>query len=244
MRTAIISDVHGNLPAFTSFLEISEGLDVSRILCLGDIVGYNPWPNECIDIMRERGIPCVMGNHDRVGCGADSPENFNQAARGAILWTRGVLTESNRKYLAALPDMIVVDKRYLLVHGSPRDPNEYIFSESSVFDNIEVMKSEFEKSLCFFGHTHVVFAVCEDHGKIEVFANESVPIEKGKRYLVNPGSIGQPRDGDPKAAFLVYDEGKQEIEFHRFAYDIDAVYEAVVNAGIDSYLGKRLFLGR
>jgi len=244
MRTAIISDVHGNLPAFTSFLEISEELNVRRILCLGDIVGYNPWPNECIDIIKEMGIPCVMGNHDRVACGEDSPDSFNLAARGAILWTREVLTESNRKYLAALPDMIVVDKEYLLVHGSPRDPNEYIFTHNSAIDNIEFMKSEFEKSLCFFGHTHVVFAVSEDRGKIEVFRGESVQIEKEKGYLINPGSIGQPRDGDPKAAFLIYDEGKQEVKFHRFDYDIDAVYEAVIDAGIDPYLGKRLFLGR
>lgn len=244
MRTAIISDVHGNLPAFTSFLEISEKLDTERILCLGDIVGYNPWPNECIDIMRERGIQCVMGNHDRVACGEEYPESFNQAAREAILWTRDVLRESNRKYLAALPETIVVDKKYLLVHGSPRDPNEYIFTHSSVLDNIEFMKSEFEKSLCFFGHTHVVFAVYEDRGKIEMLQGESFPIEKEKGYLINPGSIGQPRDGDPRAAFLIYDEVKQEIKFHRFAYNINSVYEAVIDAGIDSYLGKRLFLGR
>ena len=244
MRTAIISDVHGNFPAFETFLEVIKGLGADRILCLGDIVGYNPWPNECVDIVRGGGIPCVMGNHDRVASGLDSAESFNQAAKEAILWTRGVITEDNRRYLAALPETMVVDKRYLLVHGSPRDPNEYIFTESSISGNIAFLKGEHKKSLCFFGHTHVVLAVCEDGGRIEVLRDESIPIEKDRIYLVNPGSIGQPRDGDPRAAFLIYDEGKQEIEFHRFPYDIDSVYEAVINAGIDPYLGKRLFLGR
>ncbi|MBN2225400.1 MAG: metallophosphoesterase family protein [Deltaproteobacteria bacterium] len=242
MRTAIISDIHANLIGFRAFLDAVERLSVQRTLCLGDIVGYNPWPNECIQIIRDRSIACVMGNHDRVAARIEDPDNFNAPARQAILWTRSVLTEENRDFLAGLPDRRVIDDSTIMVHGSPRNPDEYILTTKNACENMVFMKERFGASLGFFGHTHLP-------GVFDLI-HESIPIYEGKTslketsvYLINPGSIGQPRDGNPGVSFLVYDNDEKTLEFFRVSYDIDAVFEAIGRKGLSPYLGKRLFLG-
>jgi predicted phosphodiesterase len=242
MRTAILSDIHANLVSLTSLLDAVDKLDVERILCLGDIVGYNPWPNECIRIVRERSIPCVMGNHDRVAAGLEEPDYFNAMAREAILWTRRNLTDEHRDYLLKLPARLSLDDTTILVHGSPRDPDEYILMTRIAHENITYMQENLDASVCFFGHTHLpgIFDLSDvekPSGDTKVF------LKKEDAYLINPGSVGQPRDGDPRSSFLIYDADEATVQFYHIAYDIDAVYEAIVKAGLPAHLGRRLFLG-
>ena len=244
MRTAVISDIHGNLVALNTVLTHLEDIRVDRIVCLGDIVGYNPWPNECVDIIRGRGIPAIMGNHDRVASGLEEPEQFNSVAREAILWTRNRLTEENREFLKDLPERIIMKKGFLLVHGSPSNPDEYILSYDSVINNMEYLKNELKLPVCLFGHTHIVAAFYLEKDIVYSLKDKSIDIEDGKFYLINPGSIGQPRDGDPKASFLVLDEEKKMVEFYRFRYDIASVNRMLVDEGLNPSLGDRLFLGR
>lgn len=244
MRIAVITDIHSNLPALEGFVARWDDLRVDRAVCLGDLVGYNPWPNECIEIVRERGIPTIMGNHDRVASGIEEPGHFNAAAKRAILWTREKLTDENRDWLFSLSDRLMMNNETMLVHGSPSNPNEYIFSVDSAIYNIEYMTEQFGVSICFFGHTHVVAAYSYSLSELRFLEGSTINIEDSKKYLINPGSIGQPRDGDPRASFLIFDEDEKKIEFYRFPYDIDAVYREIIEAGQDQFLGKRLFLGR
>jgi diadenosine tetraphosphatase ApaH/serine/threonine PP2A family protein phosphatase len=242
MRSAILSDIHANLIAFQAFLDAVDRLHVHRAFCLGDIVGYNPWPNECVQIIRERSIPCIMGNHDRVAAGLEEPDNFNALAREAIHWTRGVLTQANRSFLAKLPDRRAIDSSAILVHGSPRDPDEYILTTAIARENMAFMRDRLGSDLCFFGHTHVsgIFDGLYDNAPI---AEGTFSLKRGRACLVNPGSIGQPRDRDPRASFLIYDDENMTVEFHRVDYDVGAVKDAIVREGLPPHLGRRLFLG-
>jgi putative phosphoesterase len=244
MRIAVISDIHSNLPALEGFFEFIKGLDVEKIVCLGDLVGYNPWPNECVEMVRENDIPTIMGNHDRVAAGIEEPDHFNLAARRAILWTRESLSVDNRDWLFNLPERLLVNNQIVLVHGSPSDPNEYIFSADSAIFNIEYMTEQFGVSICFFGHTHVVAAYSLKSNELSFLEGNAINVEDRVQYLINPGSIGQPRDSDPRAAFLIFDEEEKRAEFYRFPYDIDAVHRAIIEVGQDEFLGRRLYLGR
>jgi predicted phosphodiesterase len=244
MRSAVISDIHGNLVALDAALSAVADLSVDRIVCLGDIVGYNPWPNECVDLMREHSIVSVMGNHDRVAAGVEEPDDFNDAAREAILWTRQRLRPENREFLARLPERIFIGESIVLVHGSPRNPNEYILSTGAAEQNIHFMKERLGTTVGFFGHTHAAGLFAADRGGIGAFGPRNMRIEEGRAYLINPGSIGQPRDGDPRAAFLIHDNEVGTVHFLRVDYDVEAVFGAVVEAGLPASLGRRLFLGR
>ncbi len=242
MRSAILSDIHANLIAFRAVLDAVEQLNVQRIFCLGDIVGYNPWPNECVQVIRERSIPCVMGNHDRVAAGLEEPDDFNALAREAILWTRGILTQAHSSFLAKLPDRRAIDSSTILVHGSPRDPNEYILTLSIARENMAFMRDRLGSDLCFFGHTHVsgIFDRIYDNTPT---VGRTFSLKRGSACLVNPGSIGQPRDRDPRASFLIYDDEDMTVEFHRVEYNVSAVKDAIVREGLPQHLGRRLFLG-
>ena len=242
MRSAILSDIHGNLVALRAVLDVIEGLSTERVLCLGDIVGYNPWPNECVQVIRERSIPCVMGNHDRVAAGLEEPESFNASAREAILWTRGVLTQEHRNYLAKIPDRRAVDGSVILVHGAPRDPDEYILTSGIVRENIIFMEERLDASLGFFGHTHVSGIFDGKNDRTPIYDGKYF-LKKGHVCLVNPGSVGQPRDRDPRASFLIYDDEEMSVQYYRVEYDIVTVYDSIVKEGLPGYLGKRLFLG-
>jgi putative phosphoesterase len=203
MRYAFISDIHSNLEALETVLSKIDALNVDEVICLGDIVGYNANPNECIDIIRKRGIRAVLGNHDTRATGIDEPTDFNPVAAIAVLWARQALTEENRRFLNGLPRTIDMDGKFLVIHGWVNNTDSYIMGN---LDNPLELKPD---------------------------AN----------YLVNPGSVGQPRDGDTRASFAVLDEKDSEITFYRVEYDIESCARKVLEAGLPDILARRLKAG-
>jgi predicted phosphodiesterase len=245
MRTAVISDIHANLEALTAVFNRIRTLQVDETVCLGDIVGYNANPNECIDILRSEKVICVLGNHDAAASGLEEPDHFNPLARRAVLWTREQLTNDNRQYLIDLHRERPVRDFYLF-HGSIHDTNRYILYREDVVDNFhELAHLRQSPDLGFFGHTHVVAVLSEQYGVIATsLSHEKLFLQRGKRYLINPGSVGQPRDGDPRAAFLVYDDHDREVSFLRVEYDMRRCQEKIISSGLPPQLAERLSWGR
>ena len=220
MKTAIVSDIHSNIEALQECLKRVDEEGVDEIVSLGDIVGYNANPNECLDIIRERNVLSIMGNHDVCAAGLREPIDFNPIARDAILWTRRVLTAENNHFLTVLPDARRVQDRFLMVHGAVTHRDNYIFNEFDAYRLID--------------------------GRIEAFEESEdvdVQLDNASLWLVNPGSVGQPRDGDPRASFVTYDDHKKVVSYHRIDYDVPKSSRKVVNAGLPPQLGQRLLLG-
>jgi diadenosine tetraphosphatase ApaH/serine/threonine PP2A family protein phosphatase len=221
MKILIITDVHANRTALEAVFEDANTVDA--VWCLGDIVGYGPDPNECIEIVRELpGLKCVLGNHDAAVLKKIDDNAFNQDARHVIDWTARSLTPSSIKFLDSLPEKVVAED-ITLVHGSPRQPVwEYLLDTRTATINF----SHFDTPYCFVGHTHlpVVYYMDEDTR----FARLTIPehntqMALAPRTIINPGSVGQPRDRDPRAAFAIYDPEQNLWEFHRVEYDIEDV---------------------
>ena len=245
MRTAVIADIHANLEALTAVLEGIKRLKADEIVCLGDVVGYNANPNETIDILRREKIICVLGNHDVCAAGLEEPENFNPSARAAVLWTRGRLSGENRRFLAHLPREQRVRDMFLF-HGSIHDTDRYLLTRADAADNFRLLAGlAGPLFIGFFGHTHVRTILSEQYGVISTsLLREDVELLPGKHYLINPGSVGQPRDGDPRAAFLIYDDGDRRAAFHRVEYDIRTCQDKIIAAGLPPRLAERLAWGR
>jgi len=243
MRYAVISDIHGNLEALRSVLGRIAELGADRIVCLGDVVGYNANPNECVDIVRSEAMTCVLGNHDAAVSGISTPDTFNPHARQAMFWTRRVITEDNRRFIAALPRELAVQD-FFLCHGSIHDTDRYLLSAGDVKDAFALLEGLSGRPLiCFFGHTHAAALYRKRGRTIWSPPDDMVAITADERYLVNPGAVGQPRDGDPRAAFLIYDSGEGRLTFHRVGYDIAACQAKVIRAGLPPLLAERLSTG-
>ncbi len=243
MRYLIISDVHGNLAALEAVLAAAGACDA--VWCLGDVVGYGPQPNECVE--RVRGLPglrCVAGNHDWGALGRLDLSEFNPEARRAAEWTGAQLTASNRAWLEGLPERIVEDG-FTLVHGSPRHPIwEYVLSPYVARENL----AYFDTPTCLVGHSHIPVIFRQD-GPPSSSPTTLVP-EPGEtfhygepRAIVNPGSVGQPRDGDPRACFVVLDMAAGTLEYHRVAYPIGETQERMREAHLPERLALRLAYG-
>ena len=244
MRYAVISDIHSNLEALTSFLEAAENLDINKIICLGDIVGYNANPNECVALLRERGAQCLLGNHDSRVVGFEDPADFNLHAEKAVYWTRDAISEENLEFLKNLPRNFLVNNSFLAVHGWVNDTDRYIMGQRDAERNFGLMKEKKATlGLCFFGHTHVPAVYAMMGEELSVVSGNMLKLEKGVKYLINPGSMGQPRDRDPRASFLVYDTRKKQVTFHRVDYDIHTTAEKILAAGLPERLAERLKLG-
>jgi predicted phosphodiesterase len=238
LRYAIISDIHANLEAFLSVLGEIDVSDVDRVICLGDIVGYGADPNECLEIIKSRNIRSLIGNHDKAACGLTEPAGFNPAAMEAALWTRGKLTEGNKYYLRSLPEEDAIDG-FMIVHGAPSDPDKYILSAHDAAPEFPLLEN---RSLCFFGHTHVSVVYSLSDGRVNVSRDRVCKIRDGVSYLVNPGSVGQPRDRDPRASFVIYDD-RGEAEFRRVEYPIEVAQKKIIDSGLDRFLAERLSHG-
>jgi predicted phosphodiesterase len=243
VRYLIVSDIHANIDALEAVLTAAGAWD--RLLVLGDLVGYGAEPNLVID--RVRGldpIAVIRGNHDKAACGLDDGSNFNQVARFAAAWTNQQLTADNRDYLRTLPHgPIEIDERLEICHGAPFDEDHYIFDGGDAARALQTSS----RQVCLFGHTHlpVVFmakgsALAADVPDEEL---QTLPFEESTRYLINPGSVGQPRDGDARAAYAIYDS-RGHMNFARIAYDIASAQRRISAAGLPQSLANRLAIGR
>lgn len=232
MRIAIISDIHSNLEALTSALEIIDTEHVDDIFCLGDIVGYGANPNECIEMVRSRCSTILMGNHDAAAVDLAVANQFTLNAQLSAIWTFGNLVEENKVFLKNLPHT----KKFggcLLSHASPFEPDEwhYVISE---FDTREAFSS-FDEKICFIGHSHIP-VIFSEHGKV-------MDVTPSGRFIVNVGSIGQPRDGNPNLSFGLFDTESSSYRNVRASYDIHAAAEKIRKAGLPRALSERLFRG-
>jgi len=239
MRIAVLSDIHSNLPALNAVLKAIGSVDA--VWHLGDVVGYGPEPDAVVARLAEVGAVGVRGNHDAAACGGREIEWFNPEARAAMEWTRTAISPPTRAWLEALPERLV-EGHFTLVHGSPRDPTwEYITSVPVARANLAVLATRYG----LHGHTHVPIAYREDDGRVEPITpgNGSVLGLDARRTLLNPGSVGQPRDGDPTASWLVLDTDGEQCTWHRTAYDIAAIQAAMSQAGLPRRLVERLSYG-
>ncbi|MBE9528037.1 MAG: metallophosphoesterase family protein [Proteobacteria bacterium] len=243
MRYVLISDLHSNLEALEATFERIDMLGLTEIVCLGDIVGYNTNPNECIDLLRARKVRSIMGNHDSRVAGLDNSDDFNYQALEALDWTRDNLMSENLEYLKALPRTLNVDGRFFIFHGWVNDTDSYIFGANDALKNFKHLDGKTDSNLCFFGHTHVAISYLGSDGTVKISADSSLRLTNRYNYLVNPGSVGQPRDRDPRAAFAVYDSAAGSIEFHRVEYDIKKTVDKILAVGLSKRIGERLKLG-
>ncbi len=242
MKIAIFSDIHSNLEALEVFVSNARG-KVDLFVCLGDVIGYGPDPSVCLSVVKNLcgNDWAVRGNHEKAVLDPKELRHFNPIAGESILWTTENISESDKEYIRSLSDVIEFNN-YIFVHGSPRDPDEYVTTLHSAIANIQIMKKS-HKKICFHGHTHVPVIWSEEKFFIpEPFS--PIQLDKNLFYMINPGSIGQPRDGMPDISFIVFDEEKYTVEFLRFPYDIRTTYGKIIQRGIPEYLGRRLFFGR
>ena len=242
MKIAVISDIHANAEALDRVLLELEQRNVENTMCLGDIVGYNADPNPCTDRVKQAGIPSLLGNHDAVACGLEEPWGFNVVALTAALWTRSQLTEENKAFLRELPDQQVMNSSFVAVHGAPSDRDTYLFSMEDLRPEFDYLR-EYEVPLCFFGHTHCQ-GIFSEEGPQAPGEGGHFKLEEGKLFFVNPGSVGQPRDGDARAAFAIYDTDLRDVELIRVEYDKKTTAEKISQAGLPMFLAERLMMGR
>jgi len=235
----ILSDIHSNLEALTAALADAQGR-YDKILCLGDLVGYGADPELVVDWTRENVATVVRGNHDRACCGLEDLELFNPAARLSAIWTRRAISDETRLYLEQLPQGPLTIDGFDLAHGSPFDEDEYLVNISDVMPH----KSHLGPTLTFFGHTHVQggFMVLP-RGIRQISPEAPLEIDPQYKYLINPGSVGQPRDRDPRAAYAIYTPETQTVEYRRVDYDIPAAATKIMTAGLPQILAARLFEG-
>ncbi len=242
MKYAIISDIHGNLEAFQSVINAIAAERLDEVVCLGDIVGYGANPSECIDLVLERASLCVAGNHDWGVAGKTNLNYFNRAARAAIEWTASQITAGYVQFLANLP-LLAGNRFFTTAHATPLNPEDwnYIFTAQEARLNLHAL----EHPLCFVGHSHVPTVFCLDQSGVVSYATSfaEVPISKGDRYLINVGSIGQPRDNDPRAAYGILDTDNQTVTLQRIPYDIAAAQRKIIAAGLPPVLAERIALG-
>ncbi|HNQ72107.1 MAG TPA: metallophosphoesterase family protein [Verrucomicrobiota bacterium] len=240
MKFAIIADIHGNWEAFQVVLADAKEQRVTHYACLGDVVGYNANPKECLDLVREMNIPCVKGNHDEYCSSEDQLEGFNPAAAEAVNWTRKQLTADDRQWLRDLKYSRMVT-HFTIVHATLDGPQRWGY----VFDKLAAAASFTYQNtaLCFFGHTHVPVAFVKD-SVVRGGTYSKFKIEPGKKYFINVGAVGQPRDNNPKAAYVVFDSTEGTIELRRLEYDIPAAQKKIRAAGLPERLAERLAYGR
>ena len=244
MRTFIFSDLHANLQATEAVFEDALRMGFDRAVCLGDLVGYGANPNEVIDLVRGMAPwRIVRGNHDKAASGITSGAAFNESALEALRWTRGRLTPDRAAWLRDLPAGPVDAGGLLLSHGSPLDEEAYIMGPADAAEAME----DLEDAVALFGHTHLAGAFVAGGGRAPraMFFPEGglVRLGAGVRCLLNPGSLGQPRDGDPRASYALHDDAAGTIEVVRVAYDVQGARSAITAAGLPALLERRLTLG-
>ncbi len=238
MIYAVISDIHSNLAALQKVLDYLQDRPIDAIICLGDVVGYGPRPNECVELVRKHCRICLMGNHDHAVIGKTDTYYFNQYAREAVSWTQRKLSLYNKGYLEKLP-FEYRENDLLFVHSTPIHPEEwhYILSEYEA----KYYLKKLEEKICFVGHSHIPGIFSLHNGS---FYREEVDLDLEKdKYIINVGSVGQPRDNDPRACFVIYDTSRQFLEYIRLEYPVEQTYEEIIANKLPPFLAVRLLRG-
>jgi predicted phosphodiesterase len=243
LRILVIADIHSNITALKAVIsDVEHHSKIDDIWCLGDIVGYGPDPSECIRFMRENCRVCVAGNHDLAAVNTIDISDFNPDAANAILWTRHQLNSEDSSYLANLP-LSIKKKEFTIVHGSPRDPlREYLSSTNAALENLLTYKTKY----CLVGHTHepIMFFIRDNEIQVKELKNGDTIFLDKTRLILNPGAIGQSRDGDPRASYGIIDCTRHIFTQRRVAYDIEEVKKRMKENGFTNNLIDRLSSGR
>lgn len=243
MRVGILGDIHGNLSALRAVLAALEKEKVDRFLSVGDVVGYGAAPRECIEILREIGATVVKGNHDAACVGELDVMYFNNYARAAVRWTQTILTKKDNQWLAAL-DLVANLEHASVAHGTYYRPElfDYVQSTTDADPSLDAM----QLPVCFVGHTHypvTLLRLRDDPVRTAYTEDTEVDLSESHRALINVGSVGQPRDEDPRAAYAIYDSDRERVWIKRVDYDIEREAQRIRSAGLPSALAERLFLG-
>ncbi len=240
MRFAIFGDIHANLHALQAVLSDAKTQLCTHYVCMGDIVGYNAYPRECLKLVRDMECPVVKGNHDEQASMIKEKDGFNPLAEEAINWTREQLDETDKNWLRALRMQRQV-RDFTIVHATLDTPHKwgYVFNQLDAAASFSYQHT----AVCFIGHTHSPRAYVRD-GSVRTVPLDILALQQGKKYLINVGSVGQPRDGDYRASYCVYDTNTNEIELRRLDYEVEAAQAAILEAGLPAKLADRLRLGR
>jgi predicted phosphodiesterase len=240
MKYAIFGDIHANLEAFQAVLGHASQEGCSDYVCVGDIVGYAANPRECLDLVRQMGCPVVKGNHDEEAVLETSLEGLNPLARQAMEWTRAQLNPEDRAFLKSLK-LVRQVRDFTIVHATLDTPGSWTYVTNK-FDAMASFSYQFTQ-LCFYGHTHTP-RIYMKGDTVEPVEAMSVKLEMGRKYFINTGSAGQPRDGDWRASYATYDPAAQEVVIHRIEYDIQRAQDKIIDAGLPEMLAHRLSLGK
>lgn len=240
MRFAIFGDIHANLHALQAVLTDAQTQSCTHYVCMGDIVGYNAFPHECLDIVRKLDCPVIKGNHDEQASMLGSQEGFNPLAEEAMNWTREQISDADKDWLRTLRLQRQV-RDFTIVHATLDTPHKwgYVFNQLDAAASFSYQHTP----VCFIGHTHTPKAYVRD-GSVRTVALDVLSLQPGKKYLVNVGSVGQPRDGDWRAAYCIYDTESHEIALRRLDYDLEGAQKAILKAGLPEKLADRLAIGR
>ncbi len=243
MKHIVFSDVHGNLEALHAAFSFIKGYPDARICSLGDIVGYGANPKECIWEVSKTVHESLAGNHDHAVIGLTSIRYFNPYARAAVIWTSKCLDEEDKSYLLGLPVYKRLNNKIFVVHSSPLEPEQWHYIMS--IDDAKRNFAFFKERLCFIGHSHVPMVIgLSPDGKVFLENYEIIQLKEENRYIINVGSIGQPRDGDWRACLVLYDDESRLIEFKRLEYEVSATQAKILEAGLPGILAERLLYGR
>ncbi len=240
MRLVIISDIHANLEAFEATLRRIDEIKPDKILCLGDIIGYGPNPNECVKIVKNKVDISLAGNHEYGVLGRTDLQTFSENARIACEWTGDVLSDGSFSYIKGFP-IGLVDEDIFLVHSTPINPERWGYILTTRDASHQFLG--FSESVCLVGHSHLPVCFEEESGMCELTENNSLCLQKGKRYIINFGSVGQPRDYDPRASFGVIDTEERRVQLIRVTYDIERVQRKIIDNGLPLFLAERLKIG-
>ncbi len=242
MIYAIISDIHGNLEALLSVLDYikSNYGNIDKIVCLGDIVGYGADPIECIKATRDISDVILAGNHDFAVCEMTSIDNFNDYAKKAVMWSRSVVGNDEMNFLKSLP-FIYQEENVSFVHSSLHKPEywRYLLRASDTYIDFEIMNNQ----ILFVGHTHIPVIFEFDGKEIKILTSDEVSLHQNRKYIINPGSVGQPRDKDPRASFVFFDSDKKFVKRVRVEYDLEETQKKILDAGLPEVLATRLSYG-
>lgn len=241
MRLAIIADIHSNLEALQAVVSSCKSKDIQEFLCVGDIVGYGTNPNECIEIIKDLKAESICGNHEWAVLEKCDIKYFNKTAQHAVIWTRRNISSEGLEYLDNL-DLIFKNEDLILVHGSLNTPDEfyYLTDKLDAFDTFSLM----DRNVCFIGHTHKPQIFDYKENSINVSSVQNLNIDKEHKYIINVGSVGQPRDGIPDASYCIYDTDLNEIEIIRESYDVKKAQKKILDAGLPAILAYRLSFGK